>query len=187
MRLHGLSDRRALVLAALAYGTVLTWPVALARAALGFAFHDGASSTARAVDIVGDFAGLGAAVAVAVLCRRGPVGARPFVRGGGLGGLLSGGACFAVAELLRSSCETLLCRLKLAAGVTLMGGFWALPVAVPVGVLVGVTVWSMGKCLGVTDVPWWPERRALGGVAAVAMMTMQFVLGLWLRHALMAA
>jgi hypothetical protein len=187
MRLHGLSDRRALVLAALAYGTVLTWPVALARAALGFAFQDHGLTTARAVDIVGDFAGVAAAVAVAVLCRRGHARAGAFLSAGGLGGLLLGGACFASAELLRSSCDTLPCRLKLAAGVMLGGGFWALPVAVPTGMVVGLTIWSMGKCLGVTDARWWPERPALGAVAVSAVMAVQFVLGLWLRHTLLAA
>ncbi|MGH7435421.1 MAG: hypothetical protein ACRENE_07080, partial [Polyangiaceae bacterium] len=66
MRLSG----RTFFLAVLAYLTVMTWPLPIARAVLAIAFRPRTYGVTEAIEVVGPFAGVGAAVTVAVLCRR---------------------------------------------------------------------------------------------------------------------
>ncbi|MGH7437851.1 MAG: hypothetical protein ACRENE_19405, partial [Polyangiaceae bacterium] len=94
--------------------------------------------------------------------------------------------CFTATELLQrqSSCATTPCKLWLAAGVMLGGGFWALPIAVPAGVLVSLVVLLLGKLIGVLEAPWWPGRTGRRAGAVIAIMALQSGLGFWLRHVL---
>jgi hypothetical protein len=166
----------------LAAVTVLTWPLAIVRPLLAFAFHGSGHLAEESAKALVPAVGVGAAAVVLALCALGRRDGRSFLLAGGLCGFLIGGSSFATLELLRSSCEDLLCKAKLFAAVLAGGGFWAAPIAVPVGVLVGVAVLALGKFVGVVQPPWLAERPGPRALAVVALLGAQLLYGLCLGY-----
>ena len=177
---------RALILSVFAYWTVTTWPVPLARAALGVAYRSRTYGVGEAADAVGSFAAVGAALVVAVLCRSGVSDPRRFWRAGAFGGALVGGGALTLTELIQrqDTCATVACRLWLVTTGVPAGALWSLFIAVPAGALVGTIIWSMAKLIGAVDTPWWPGHPGRRAGAIVAIMAVQGVLGFWLRRTL---
>lgn len=161
---------------------MLTWPLAVVRPLLVFVFRGKGDLIREAMSLIGPIVGLGAAGSVLGLCAFGRRDARAFLTVGGLSGLLIGGASFATTEVLQSSCDVLFCRAKLFVGVLAGGGFWAAPIAVPVGVLAGGSVFLLGKLLGVVQPAWLADRPRLRPVAVVAFVGAQALYGLCLRN-----
>ncbi|MGO9836584.1 MAG: hypothetical protein ACLP1X_20490 [Polyangiaceae bacterium] len=126
-------DRPSALLAWLAGLSVLSWPIALSRAALAFAYHDRQDDVVKATAIIRPFACAGTVIFVVWLCLRRRTRAKDFAMAGGIGGLLLGPALFTVVELLHSSYLTPMETLKLGLGAFAAGGFWAIPIAAPVG------------------------------------------------------
>jgi hypothetical protein len=162
----------------------MTWPFSVARAALGVTYR-GTYGVDEAVDAVRVFSGVGAALFVVALSRREVTPSR-FLGAGAVGGALVGGACFALTELVQhtSTCPSAACKLWLVAKVMLMGGFWAAPIAVPVGVLVGAIVWLLASLVGAIETSWWSGHPARRASAVVAIMFVQSALSFWLRRSL---
>jgi hypothetical protein len=177
---------RPLAASVLTYWTLMTWPSPVARAALGVAFRSPTYGVAEAIDAVRVFVSVGAALSVVAFSSRGAATPWRFLRAGAVGGAVVGGACFALTELVQhtSTCPSAACKLWLATRVMLMGGLWAAPIAVPVGVLVGTILWLVASLVGAIETSWWrgqPVRRAS---ALVAIMLVQSALGFWLHRTL---
>jgi hypothetical protein len=146
-------------------GVVLTWPLTIARGLVFFVFRGPDFVIWRAVTILGILAGLGAGTSVLGLCAFGRRDARSYLVAGGLWGYLIGAACFATMEALRSGCDTPFCLAKLFVKVMVLGGFWGAPIAVPIGLLAGASVFFLGKLLGVVQPGWLAERPAVRTLA----------------------
>jgi hypothetical protein len=141
-------DRPSILLAWLAGMSVLSWPMALVRTALAVPFHGRSGDVSRAAGMLTPVVCASTVIIVAWLCRRGRTGARDFLKAGGIGGLVLGGALFSVCEVLHGPQDTLIQSVGFCLKVELLGGFWAAPIAVPVGAMLGLTVWAMARVLG---------------------------------------
>jgi hypothetical protein len=153
--------------AVLAAGVVLTWPMAIVRPLLFFVFRGPSYVVWQVLTFLGAIASLGAAGSVLGLCALGRRDGRSYLIAGAIWGYLIGAASFATIEVAKSSCDTAFCMAKLFGGVMVLGGLWGAPVAVPIGLLTGASVFLLGKLLGVVQPAWLAERPELRPLALV--------------------
>jgi hypothetical protein len=161
--------RQEIALPILASLSALSWPLAIARRAIGTAYRTtplAANRADAASGIVGVVTALATAVMVAWLLRRRP---RPLAFGlvGGLGGLVAGALLFTARESLSHPYDKGAQVFVSALGAGLGGSFFAAPVAIPVGTAFGLVVLALGKAIGVIEPPWRLEPPYLR-VAVVA-------------------
>lgn len=156
--------------------------MALARAGLSVAYHVHSSQVDESFVIIGPFVAIVTAGVTAWLCRSGRTSPATSVLAGIVGGLFAGGTAFSVWELLHHTCHDAIEWFLLGLRALFLGALWAAPLAVPTGLLLGLTAIAIGRLLSVAEPHWLEGRAGLRGSAVTGIMLAQVAMAMYLAH-----
>jgi hypothetical protein len=125
------------------------------------------------VAVVGPVLALAGAGVTVLLCRHGRTSVTAFVVAGAAAAWVSGGLALSTHEMLHRASGTLADRAALGLGALLKGAIGAGILSVPAGVVFGLLVASLARCLGVRRPRWFDGRPELQRAAVACILIAQ--------------